>query len=210
MPCPRALPGLILLWLLLFLLLSSTALAHRVNIFAYVEGREIQVECGFSKTQRVKHGKIEVLDAKSGQLLLNGQTDEQGIFRFLIPPQASQAEKGLLVRIFAGEGHQNEWLISPAELKASGETSNKSTLPPQVRMEAKQPAECASASSESCTAALANLEERLNQSFEEKLSPIRHLLAQQYESGPNLRDIIGGLGWILGLLGLAAYFKSRS
>lgn len=33
--------------------------------------------------------------------------------------------------------------------------------------------------------------------------------AQQRSAGPELKDVIGGLGWILGLLGLAAYMKYR-
>jgi nickel transport protein len=35
------------------------------------------------------------------------------------------------------------------------------------------------------------------------------MLAEQTEAGPNLRDIIGGIGWIFGLIGVAAYFRRR-
>lgn len=34
-------------------------------------------------------------------------------------------------------------------------------------------------------------------------------VAQQRGGGSELRDIVGGLGWIIGLLGLAAYMKYR-
>ena len=53
------------------------------------------------------------------------------------------------------------------------------------------------------------LEQLLSAALEQKLAPIRHMLAEQYNAGPSLRDIIGGLGWLMGLAGLAAYFKSR-
>ena len=33
--------------------------------------------------------------------------------------------------------------------------------------------------------------------------------AEQYKAGPSWREIIGGIGWLVGLAGLAAYFRSR-
>lgn len=40
---------------------ASFASAHRVNIFAFVDGDAVQVECGFNRSQKVKQGTVEVL-----------------------------------------------------------------------------------------------------------------------------------------------------
>ena len=104
------------LLLCLFLALVAPAEAHRINIFAFVEGDEIQVECGFSRGGQVRAGKIEVLDAATGALLLTGATGEEGVFRFPVPPLARAQAHDLLIRVKAGEGHQNEWRIPASDL----------------------------------------------------------------------------------------------
>ena len=53
------------------------------------------------------------------------------------------------------------------------------------------------------------LEKIIDTTLEQKLAPIRKMLAEQYNAEPSLRDIIGGIGWLLGLAGIVAYFKSR-
>jgi nickel transport protein len=39
---------------------------------------------------------------------------------------------------------------------------------------------------------------------ERKIAPLRSMLAEQNLSGPGLTEIIGGLGWIVGIFGAAA------
>ena len=41
------------------------------------------------------------------------------------------------------------------------------------------------------------------------MAPVMKLLAESREQGPSLRDILGGVGYILGLMGLAAYLHFR-
>ncbi len=49
----------------------------------------------------------------------------------------------------------------------------------------------------------------MNAALDAKLAPIRRAVLEGTEDGPGLREIIGGIGWIFGLVGVAAYFKSR-
>ena len=44
--------------------------------------------------------------------------------------------------------------------------------------------------------------------LDKKLAPILHRLGN-VEQGPTLSDIIGGIGYIIGLVGLGAYIHSR-
>lgn len=67
------------------LLCQTPAMAHRVNVFAFVEGGEVVVECSYSKSKRVNKGQITVFDRDSGATLLQGTTDEEGLFRFPFP-----------------------------------------------------------------------------------------------------------------------------
>ena len=46
--------------------------------------------------------------------------------------------------------------------------------------------------------------------LDQKLAPIKAQLAQQNAQDPvTLHDVVSGLGWILGLVGIAAWFMSR-
>ena len=73
---------------------ASFASAHRVNIFAFVDGDAVQVECGFNRSQKVKQGTVEVFDATTGARLLQGTTDDNGVFRF--PVTAELRELSLI------------------------------------------------------------------------------------------------------------------
>ena len=94
---------------------AAAALAHRVNVFAYVEGDTVQVECSYSKSDRVRFGDIEVRDAASGKVYLTGKTDEKGNFAFPVPAEARAAKSDLVVLLRAGEGHQNECTVKAEE-----------------------------------------------------------------------------------------------
>ena len=49
----------------------------------------------------------------------------------------------------------------------------------------------------------------VNEALDAKLAPIKHMLASQFDAGPRLKDIVGGIGWIFGLVGVAAWFRRR-
>ena len=209
-----------LLCLSLCLLFASAPLAaaHRVNIFAYVDGGEIQVECGFNRSQKVRRGTVEVFDAATGDKLVQGTTDDGGVFRFPVTEAIRDAGHDLTVRIIAGEGHQNEWTVAAEELKAATVASGTSA---PVASGAPVPASVPAVEAVSVAAVPAGtpavsggatpeeVERIVNAALDAKLSPIKHLLAEQVEAGPSLRDIIGGLGWIFGLVGVAAYCRRR-
>ena len=185
------------------LLIASPALAHRVNIFAFVDGNEIQVECGFNRSQKVKQGAIEVRDA-AGDLLVTGRTDDQGVFRFPIPQQA-RSGSDLRIIVNAGEGHRNEWLLPAAEVAGSA-------APPAGPHSTATPEPSASPGPQSSPPSSMDKEELeriVNAALDAKLSPIRQMLAEQSQRGVEMRDIIGGLGWIVGLAGIAAYCRRR-
>lgn len=85
--------------------------AHRVNLFAWVEGDMVYVESKFSSAKPVKAGKIIVSDS-GGTALLSGTTDENGKFSFKIPRKME-----LKIVLEAGTGHRAEWTIAASEIE---------------------------------------------------------------------------------------------
>lgn len=202
------------LFLVFALLVHSPVLAHRVNVFAYVEGGEIVVECSYSKSKRVNHGAVEVQAASSGEILLQGTTDETGLFRFPVPKQARESASDLRILLRAGEGHKNEWIVEAVDFM------NGAAPPvPAVDSPEKQPTAPKAASPAgskipttfgSSGLSRAEMEEIVNAALDAKLAPIKRAMLEQAEGGPGMKEIVGGIGWIFGLVGIAAYFKSRS
>lgn len=90
---------------------TESANAHRVNLFAWVEGDTIYVESKFSGGKRVNAGKIIVSDSK-GTELLSGTTDENGEFSFKVPVKTD-----LKIILEAGTGHRTEWTIAADEIE---------------------------------------------------------------------------------------------
>lgn len=93
------------------LILTAAADAHRVNLFAWIEGDTVYVESKFSSGRRVNAGKITVFDS-GGNELLSGMTNENGEFSFKVPKKSD-----LKIVLSAGEGHRAEWTITASEIE---------------------------------------------------------------------------------------------
>ncbi|MFO7750582.1 MAG: carboxypeptidase regulatory-like domain-containing protein [Desulfobacteraceae bacterium] len=94
------------------LLGSGTALAHKVNLFAYAEGGEIYTESYFPDGRPVEGGRVMVYDNKE-KLLLQGETDKEGFFNFEIPKVDD-----LNIVIDATMGHKNSFKLKKTEVEA--------------------------------------------------------------------------------------------
>ena len=101
----------ILVVVIVSLLLSGTALAHRVNLFAYVDGGKIYTESYFPDGKPVTGGKVLVYDSRE-KLLVQGITDKEGFFNFPIP-----AVDDLKIVIDATMGHRNSFELKKSEVE---------------------------------------------------------------------------------------------
>ena len=194
--------------LLVLCVLSTPARAHRVLVFAYAEGDTIFTESKFIPNDPMRQGKILVQDAKTGQTLLTGTTDEAGKFSFKIPSQAVAQKMDLKIVAEAAMGHRGEWLLKAANYLGGAQAA--STPAPA----AATPAPAATvtptpAAAKSGTVDQQALEAALNKVLERQLAPINEKLTDLTIHRTTLPDILGGLGYILGLFGLAAYFMSK-
>lgn len=55
----------------------------------------------------------------------------------------------------------------------------------------------------------AGIEKALEKALDKKLAPVMRILAEMQEQKVRLTDVLGGLGYIFGLVGVAAYFKRK-
>jgi len=94
------------------LLFSGTALAHKVNLFAYAEAGKVYTESYFPDGRPVEGGKVLVYDSQD-KLLLEGVTDKKGLFDFPVPKVDD-----LTIVIEATMGHKNSFKLKKADVEA--------------------------------------------------------------------------------------------
>ena len=180
------------------LLGCGSASAHKLKLFATVEGAAIRGYAYFPGGGRARDVKVWVLDpadAKLGET----RTDENGDFAF-------EAKVRCDHRFVAetADGHRAVFLVEAAELP--------DTLPPTPAADrpGAEPAEPtkrveerpASGTSAPPGPQLASLVE---QAVSRQVRPLREQL-EAYEERRRLQDILGGIGYIVGIAGIVFYF----
>ena len=207
---------------------AASALAHRVNIFAWTEGNEVVAECGFNGGNKVKQGQVVVFDAATGAKLAEGRTDDYGVYRFSV--SAEGKAHGVRIVIKAGEGHQNEWTVEAAELSGiqpQAAAAPSGAAPATTATTAAAPAAATAvgtttsasgqatkkaektAPQQTANISAEELQTIVNAALDVKLGPIRKELAEMRVARPGFSEIFGGIGWLVGLAGIALYFKGR-
>ncbi len=193
------------------LLVCSQAIAHNVTVFAWVDGETVHVESKFSGGRKPVAAPVEVYDSQ-GKLLLKGVTDDKGEFSFKVPEITE-----MKVVLQAGMGHKGEWTILLSDLAGL----SIDTPPQAAEPDAKPP--LATASDQAMATApgvsgnlvpagyvsTAQIQEVVEEALDKKLQPVMKLLVDTRQSGPSVNDILGGIGYIFGLIGVAAYFSAK-
>lgn len=203
-----------------FLLISllEPADAHKVNIFAYAQEGKVFAEGYFVDGSKCRNSVIEVVDGKTGEKLLEGKTDDNGQMTFGIPRVTS-----LKLILRAGEGHQNEYVLSEEEVRQAMPTAKKQAEKPREkqveqrkndvsergRQKGDQPADVQKSVRTEVPAE--DLEAAVGKVVDSKLQPVMKILLElQERSGkPGVTEILGGIGYIIGILGVIAFFKGR-
>ncbi|MBA7501091.1 hypothetical protein ES704_03853 [subsurface metagenome] len=193
-------PYLILIFIfLIIMMVNISVFAHKVNIFAYVEGDKVYTESYFNDGKKCIDSKIEVFD-NQGNKLLEGLTDEEGMFSFEIPSK-DVIDGDLKVVLTASMGHRAEYIILANELRGvTGLINEKSEEPiPAV-------------SPEISSLDLKEIQSLIEDALDKKLKPIMREMIEikkSQEDKISPTEIIGGIGYIIGIFGIIAYFLSR-
>ena len=188
------------------------AWAHKVTIFAWVEGDMIHTQSKFSRGRPAKNSIIVVYD-KEGNQLLEGRTDEQGEFSFEVPKKTD-----LTVALKGSMGHLAEWNIPTEEITGAapvseGATSSKGER--KVDTQGAVPVGRTEISGHQPIAATTDglspeeIKILIDQAMDKKLAPITNMLAEALDRGPKVSDVVGGIGYIFGLVGVALYVSNR-
>jgi nickel transport protein len=173
----------------------SKVWAHKVNVFAWVEGDTVFVEGYFPGGKKSRDSLVEVFNP-AGTKLLEGRTNETGEFSFKIPERTD-----LKIVLTASMGHKNDFIISASDLGGSGSLPSSEPAKKHVH----SVGESVPVSND-----IHQLETIIDEALDRKLAPVIELIRDKRKEGPTISQIVGGIGYIFGLFGLVMYLKSRN
>lgn len=181
---------------LIIIMMDVSVFAHKVNIFVYVEGEKIYTESYFNDGKKCIDSKIEVFD-NQGNKLLEGLTAKEGEFSFEVPSENGN----LKIVLTASMGHRAEYSISADEIRGSvGLIKEENEEPVSIVFP------------ETSSVDLKEIQSIIEDTLDEKLKPIMREIIEikkSQEDRISPTEIIGGIGYIIGIFGIAAYFLSR-
>ncbi|QTA86844.1 hypothetical protein [Desulfonema magnum] len=192
---------LFIFFMAVLLLFTVSASAHKVTVFAWVEGDMVYVESKFSGGKKVRGGEVIVSDPSETRQFIKGKTNNQGEFSFKIPDN-----RALKIVVMAGMGHRGEWIIPLEEIGEAEETETFASPKPV----ANEPEKAIQAISAPVPVLMADIQLAMEKSLDNKLKPVIKMLNElRQDQKPSVTDIFGGIGYIFGLAGVAAYFNCR-
>ncbi len=194
--------------IIILLCLASNVYAHKVSIYAYAEDGMVFSEGYFADGSRSRNSRVEVVEAETGKKLLEGTTDDNGRFSFKIPGVAS-----LRLILHAGMGHQNDYTLSREEITEAMEKGPEAgdQGPVVNRRETEDNPGVSVPPAAVPGVSPSEIEAVVEKAVDRKLRPVLRILLALKENSekPGITEIIGGIGYIMGLMGTAMYFKSR-
>ncbi|MGX9365080.1 hypothetical protein ACTVJH_03460 [Desulfoplanes sp. PS50] len=192
--------------MLFFILSGGNALAHKVTVFAWVEGDTVLGESKFSGGKKAQNAEIIVRDL-NGKELLRTQTNEKGEFSFPIPEKTA-----MRIELIAGMGHKAEWTIPLedfGETIAAASARDEGTPAPEPAAKPDSGQAVQAAASIDPAQLESIVEKAVTKALNKKITPLTKMVADLEQKGPSMNEILGGIGYIFGLMGVAMYFSSR-
>lgn len=162
--------------------------AHALRVFAASEGQHIVGSAYFAGGAKAPGVQISA-STRDGQRLAQLQTDASGNFSYAPGIVADQ-----VIRADAGDGHAAEWIIPASDLGTPPSSAlSPLTAPAQEVMVNPAGATCPPG---------------IEQALARQLRPLREQLLR-LEEQRRLQDILGAIGYLFGIAGLALWWRNR-
>lgn len=176
---------------------NTSALAHKMKVFAAATGTAISGYVYFNADSRAINSKVTVVGA-DGSLVFAGQTDTQGQFSF---PATRRMDH--VISVDGNDGHMAAFTVTAAELPDSLPAAPGKTAEPATSAPGPSPS-----SAQAEGAVSGDLQVFIDQSMSRHIRPLREQI-DAYQEKIWWHDVIGGIGYIVGLAGLAFGWANR-
>jgi nickel transport protein len=190
----------LLLSLLLLPALSAPAEAHKLKVFAAVEGDAVSGYAFFIGGGRAKGTSWTAKDA-TGTVIAEGKTDDEGRYRFTPPPPVTS---DVTITVNTQEGHIAFAVIAPSRFGGSAAAGTTVTAPTAVS--------AAPAASPSQGSSQPVSDERIaalvETAVQRQVEPLLERI-EQMDDRLRFTDVLSGIFLIIGLAGIGLWIKAR-
>lgn len=193
---------LVALAMLLLATANLPAEAHLLKVFATVEDGSVTGYAFFIGGGR-PNGAMLIVRDQSGKELYRGNTDDKGGFNWQ-PPKPQK----MTVIVNAGDGHMAQATLDADQFDPAGASG---VVSPPARTSEEEKSSPAAPLTPACTSP-AEIETLVDRSVDRAVSRQVRPLLEAYavaDSRFRLNDIVGGVGMIFGLAGVALWISSR-
>lgn len=189
------------LMLTLAIALCGTVQAHKLKVFAFADGARIEGSAYFTGGGSAAGARIRVEDGE-GNLLAVLEPGGDGAFSYM-----AEGVFDHVVVADTGDGHRARWRIEAAELVAgfphtadpgrvidaasAGSTEASRDVPDGAKAEPD-----------------AGLQAAIERAVSRQIDPLREELIRTRDA-LRLADILGGIGYLFGIAGLAIWWHAR-
>ncbi|GAB6280189.1 MAG: hypothetical protein STSR0007_02450 [Thermovirga sp.] len=179
------------------LLISSTvpvAYAHKVSIWAYVEGKVLEGQVYFPDGSPAKKTAVTLFDP-AGKECGKTTTADDGTFSLMLPQGFTKGH----LKAEASMGHM-------AEIEVTVESDNGEPEQEQTQESVASVQKDTAASSAASNDEIARV---VRDEIRKELAPIKKDVARMANRGVGFQDVLGGLGYIIGIGSLMLLLKER-
>ena len=196
--------------LLLLLNLPLPAQAHKLKLFGSVEGRTISGYAYYSGGGRPAGVKVFLL-GPDGEHLGEAVTNDRGEFELEAPVKAD-----LLLTLKTADGHTASWPLTAGEFPADLKRLNESAVvSPRSGNEVETLGRSKDHPLPETGLFSVELRKLVTAAVSDSIKPLQQQIVlyrsqlDQYENRIRFHDILGGIGYILGMAGLFMMIKGR-
>jgi len=190
---------------------ASAAWAHRVRVWAIASGDKVVCHGSVGRGAKAQNCDVRVY-LPDGRTVAEGKTDEQGRFAFRPTVRAD-----LKIVLDAGEGHRAEYVLPAKDLPkglSAGPAPDSTDQPADLGTTAPAGPDSEPARTSPAVIDEARLKalvaEAVDEKLEERMTPVLDRLAEMSDRRPGATEIIGGIGYFLGIMGIVLYYRSRA
>jgi len=173
---------------------AEPAYAHKLKLFASAEGRTISGYAYFSGGARPRNQTVSVF-SPTGDKLAETETNDRGEFAFVATCRCDH-----LLRIALPDGHAAGFVVKAHELP-----DDLPTLAPSTAVPAQTSPDAPDSERTGQPASSSETEKVVASTVAKQIRPMREQL-DRLEERIRFRDVIGGVGYIFGVTGVAFYF----
>ncbi len=199
-----SIPSIAVILLLFFTLwFPYIAFSHGIKITARMDNSMLMVESALAGHRLPPGSEVVIINNHSKKELLKGTSTDKGFFSIQLPADLLAKPVDLLIRVSDRYGHHAKTVVRHEMYE--GLALHKQNQVPQSHSHQHIEDQI----QKEITLSPETLHKMMDELLEQKLSPVRAQLAALEKDRVSFRDIIGGIGYLVGLAGLATWMRNR-